>query len=295
MTDMERVLEQQTLEGEIGLVIDYSPGRTLAVDVLQAAMGMIEALDSLDAALLSSVDTTLEPVSVLNDVQHSSLKMLLQRALRKIPDEHLNSLDWKKWVGALLVKGKHKLLSKLDADGPEIATVIRELESDYKAAPGGLIGYNPPRISDVREAMDNVIKARASLPGQKVTIQTEFGDVVIPDNTSDELTQEQAAGPQQHIVNRGLEFFRVKAPDMIGESQWVVLRNNRSVRVDMLHRSWLDAYHARKFSILPGDSLKCQFEETITYDAMGTELARSLAIIEVVEVISPPSQQSLLA
>lgn len=81
LIDMERILESQMLEGEIGLVIDYEPGKALAVDVLQAAMGMIEALDKLDAALLSSVNTSLQPVSVLNDVQHSSLKMLLARAL----------------------------------------------------------------------------------------------------------------------------------------------------------------------------------------------------------------------
>ena len=89
---MERLLEEQIVEGEIGLVIDYTPGKTLAVQVLQAAMGMIQALDRLDAALLSSVDTSLEPVSVLNDIQHSSLKMLLRRALRNTRDELLGNL-----------------------------------------------------------------------------------------------------------------------------------------------------------------------------------------------------------
>ena len=64
------------------------------MQVLQAAMGMIQALDCLDAALLSSVDTSLEPVSVLNDIQHSSLKML-RRALRNTPDGVSGNLDWK--------------------------------------------------------------------------------------------------------------------------------------------------------------------------------------------------------
>jgi len=56
----------------------------------------------------------------------------------------------------------------------------------------------------------------------------------------------------------------------------------------MLHQGWLDSYHARSISILPGDSIKCRFEESVTYDACGNELARTLAVVEVLEVISPP-------
>ena len=290
---MERILESQTVEGEIGLVIDYVPGKVLAVDVLQAAMGMINALDKLDSALLSSVDSSLEPVSVLNDVQHSSLKMLLSRALRNTPDELIGNLDWKKWVGALLVKGKYKLLQKLDADAPEIQKTLLELESDYKAAPANLIGYRSPIISDIQDALDGISKARSALPGQKVTIQTELGDVLLPDSIAPVIVLE-APEVADTIVNRGVEFFKVKSPDMLGSAQWVVLRNNRSTRVDMLHRGWIDAYHRREHTLLPGDSMKCRFEEHVSYDSAGTELDRRLIIVEVLDVISPPTQQPLI-
>lgn len=293
MTEMERILESQTVEGEIGLVIDYVPGRSVAIDVLQAAMGMITALDKLDSILLSSVDTSLEPVSVLNDVQHSSLKMLLARALKNAPDELIKNLDWKKWVGGLLLKGKYQLLQKLDADAPAISRVLDQLETDYKAAPGGLLGYSPPTVSDVQEALDGVSKARAALPGQKVQIQTELGDILIPEVVYQQDTP-VLLGPQQTLTNKGIEFFKVKAPDMLGAAQWQVLRNGRNVRVDMLHQQWVEAYHARKFSILPGDSLKCHYEESVTYDASGNELERTLAVVEVLEVISPPVQHTLL-
>jgi hypothetical protein len=292
MTDVERKLEAQTVEGEIGLVIDYEPGKVLAIDVLQSAMGMIQALDKLDAALLSSINTSLEPVSVLNDVQHSSLKMLLARALRNTPDDLIQNLDWKKWAGGLLVKGKYKLLQNLDADAPRIREILIDLEVDYHAAPVGLLGYTPPNVAEVREAMDGVMDARAALPGQRVTVQTELGDVLIPEEDAT-LVPTQEAGPQHSVSNSGIEFFKIKAPDMLGTAQWQVLRNGRSTRVDMLHQTWLDDYHARKHTILPGDSLKCRFEETVTYDAAGNELERQLAVIEVLEVISPPSQHNL--
>lgn len=293
MTDMERILESQVVEGEIGLVIDYEPGKTLALNVLQAAMGMIDALDRLDAVLLSSVSTSLEPVSVLNDIQHSSLKMLLTRALRNAPDELIQNLDWKKWVGGLLVKGKYRLLQNLEADAPEIRTILLDLEGDYREAPGGLLGYTPPNVANVREALDVVIKARAALPGQRMEVQTDLGDILIPD-VSKTLEAAPSAGPQHSVTNTGVEYFKIKSPDMLGSSQWQVLRNGRSTRVDMLHQSWLNSYHARAFSILPGDSLKCAYEETITYDDQGNELDRKLAIVEVQAVISPPVQQLLI-
>lgn len=289
MTDMERLLEAQTVEGEIGLVIDYKPGKALAVNVLQAAMGMISALDKLDATLLSSVDTSLEPVSVLNDVQHSSLKMLLARALRNTPDELIQNLDWRKWAGGILLKGKYKLLQNLDADAPQVSRILQELEVDYRSAPnGGMIGFSLPKVSDVQDAMEGVAKARAALPGQRVQIQTEYGDITIPE-TYAIASEVVALAPQQTITNSGIEFFKVKAPDMLGSAQWQVMRNGRSVRAEMLHQSWVNDYHARKFSILPGDSLKCNFEESVSYDEAGTELSRSLAIVEVLDVVSPPA------
>lgn len=290
---MDRHLETQSIEGEIALVIAYQPGKSEALAVLAGAMRLIESLDALDHCLLSSIDSSLEPVSILNDVQHSSLKVLLARALRKVPDEHIASLDWKKWLGGLLVKGKHKLLQTVDADAPEVRRVLAELEVDYKAAPGGLIGYTPPTVADVREALDGVAKARATLPGQRVTIQTELGDIDLLEAAAPE-TVPALQGPQQTITNSGIEFFKVKAPDMLGTAQWTVLRNSRATRVDMLHQRWLDAYHARQHNILPGDSLKCRFEETVVYDAAGNELDRKLAIIEVIDVITPPVQQPLI-
>ena len=286
------MIESHTVEGEIGLVIDYEPGRSHAVDVLQGAMDMIHALDRLDAALLSSVDTSLEPVSVLNDIQHSSLKMLLARALRHMPDELAGNLDWKKWVGGLLVRGKYKLLAKIEADAPEIKSTLAELDAEYDAAPARLLGYKPPQVSDVIDALDSVAKARAQLPGQTVTVQTELGDIAIPETAPASAPEIPPA--TQTITNGGTEFFKVKFPDLLGSAQWTVLRNNRNVKIDMLHQAWLDAYHRREHALLPGDSIKCHFEEKVAYDAAGNEIERRLAIIEVLEIISPPVQNPLL-
>ena len=288
----ERVLETEKVEGEISLVIDYVAGKSVAVDVLRGAMELVESLDRLDGILLSSVDTSLEPVSILNDVQHSSLKLMLARALRKVPDNHLGSLEWKKWVGELLVKGKYLLLQQIDGDAPAIQQVMMQLEPDYKRAPVGLIGYSPPSVVDVQDALESVAAARSNFPGQGVTIQTELGDVQLPDRVQN-VAAALIGESESSVTNGGVEFFKIKAPDYLGNAQWMVVRNGRQMKVDMLHQAWLNAYQDRKIPLLPGDSLECRYEETVRYDSAHNEVDRRLSIIEVGKVISPQVQRPL--
>lgn len=288
---MDRELDQESVEGEIGLIIDYTPGQSRALDVLSGAMALISSLDALDSALLSSISTELEPVSILNDVQHSSMKLLLARVLKKVPDEHLASLEWKKWLGGLLVMGKHTLLKNLDADAPLIEAKLKVLEPFYKAAPG-LIGYDPPKVKDVQNALRGVVRARATLDGHTVVVQTELGDVVLGEMQSD--VEPQSNGEVVTVLrNRGREFLKVRYPDMLGHAQWTVMRNGRTARVEVLHRAWLEAFHPREFTILPGDSLDCSFEESVGYDNGRNEVERKLSIIEVHGVIAPPTQRVL--
>lgn len=287
---MDRTLDQAAVEGEISLVIDYVPGQSKALDVLGGAMALISSLDALDAALLSSINTELEPVSILNDVQHSSLKILLARVLKSVPNEALASLDWKQWIGALLVKGKHALLQKLDADAPVIEAELRKLEPDYRAAPG-LVGYDVPKVKNVQVALRSISRAHASL-GTQVVVQSELGDIILGGDPGAE-TDLASGEAVSFITNRGREFLKVRYPDMLGQAQWTVMRNGRTTRVELLHKGWLDLYHARAFTILPGDSLDCSFEETVGYDAHQNEVERRLTIIEVHSVVSPPTQPRL--
>lgn len=196
---MDRTLPVESVEGEIALVIDYRPGQSEAIAVLAGAMRFIESLDKLDHCLLSSIDTALEPVSILNDVQHSSLKILLARALRKVPDDALGNLEWKKWVGGILVKGKYLLLNKLDADETGVRQALIALEDSYKDAPGEIIGYTPPSIADAREALRNVAKARSAMPDGNVVVQTEMGDVQIP-----RIAVNESPEPAEESLSRNL-------------------------------------------------------------------------------------------
>jgi len=287
----DRPLPLETIEGEIALEIHYAPGRTQALALLRGAMEMVASLDKLDRVLLSSVNSSLEPVSIINDVRHASLKLLLARALRHVPDEYVENLDYKKIIGHLLVLGKHKLLSACSkgADAPEVQKCLVELEPEYKKVPD-LVGYAPPQVADVMEALDEIENARALMPDDKILIQTEYGDIDFPARNTPAPQEAQAA---RTITNDGNELFKIRSLDLLGDTQWTIIRNNRLVRATILHKNWLADYHARKFSILPGDALMCAFQEAVTYDKEGNEIKRALAIIEVKEIIRPPEQLKL--
>ena len=284
---MNRNLKPEVVEGEIGLVINYVPGVAYASDVLEGALELIRSLDGLDRALLSSIDTHLEPVSILNDVQHSSLKLLLARALKSIPDDELGNLNWKKWVGGLLVKGKYELLKRIDQPST-ISDTLREL--DYSSAPAELVGYEPPSAKTIENALIKVSKARAIFSGHDVTIQTEYGDISLP-NIADKDPDEMST-TENVIEKSGTGFFVVKSPDLIGNAQWTLIFSGKTIRARIYHLDWVDSYHRREFAILPGDSLKCKYKEIIRTNEAGAELERTIEILDVLDVISPPETQN---
>ncbi len=176
----KRELPIEEVEGEIAIIIDYKVGESEAISVLNGAMSIIEALDEIDKSLLSSVNTSLNPVSILNDIQHSSLKILLKRALKNIPDEEIENLEYRKWIGRLLVRGKHKLLQIIEYEDDEIENALKSLAPEYDRQPNQTTGYDLPDSKVVKRSLNKMRKACASLNDCEVTIQSEDGDIKIP-------------------------------------------------------------------------------------------------------------------
>lgn len=287
---MEKLLID-SIEGEVGLIIDYEPGKSEALTVLQSAMRLIEGLDALDHVLLSSINTSLEPVSILNDVQHSSLKMLLKRVLKAIPDDALGSLEWRTWVGGILVKGKHNLLAKLDAPNEEVQNTLNELKQDYLNAPNSTAGYEPPQLEKILSALNQIKSARAIMPHSKVTFQTELGDIDLP-YIDVEFTVESII-TDTNYKSTGRALFKVKSPDMLGSSQWKVKHNGKAIDVKITHEAWLNEYHARRINIAPHDSLDADYIQEVIYDDNQVEISNTVTLNFIHRVVLPPENQKL--
>ena len=76
---------------------------------------MVDLLGSLarfDRDMIRSVDVTIEPVLLLEDVEAGSIKVWVATILKSTDDSAIRSGDWKKVLGEYLVKGKYFLLEK---------------------------------------------------------------------------------------------------------------------------------------------------------------------------------------
>src|SRR5690625_7912424 len=108
-----------------------------------------------------------------------------------------------------------------------------------------LVDCSSTSVSDVIDALYAVFKARKSISGHAVIVETAMGDVSLPDLSALDIVPDEK-GETHEVKNSGIEYFKIKSPDMLGSSQWTVHRNKRAVKVEMLHKGWLDAYHNRE-------------------------------------------------
>ena len=94
--------------------LDFPKGTRNPQRLLKGAAAYIDALNSLDSLLVSSVDTQIKPVFVLEEIEVGSIKLWLKQILEAINDNALETLDWKPAVGKYLVKAKYLLLKHLE-------------------------------------------------------------------------------------------------------------------------------------------------------------------------------------
>lgn len=93
-------------EADFALFIDFKRGEGSPQRVFQAADAMIRALQRVDRTLCASIDTNIEPVMVLEEIESGSIKIWLRNVLESTDDQALKDLDWKPAVGKYLVRAK---------------------------------------------------------------------------------------------------------------------------------------------------------------------------------------------
>lgn len=95
--------------------IDFSRGTPDPARVFDATASYIRAFQGMDTSLLYPFDVPgVRSIVLLEDIQAGSLLTILKTILEGVDDEALKDLDWKKAVGAYLVRAKHRLIAYID-------------------------------------------------------------------------------------------------------------------------------------------------------------------------------------
>lgn len=281
-------------KGDIEFKIDYREGDSSPARVFDIASNLIRAFEDLDRVLVSSVDSKISTRLVLEDVDKSSLKVILRNVLRATDDDALKGLDWKQQVGAYLVRAKYVALEWLDQKiseehPPQLEDLTDRLrllaiETDARHLPD----YPPVNPARLAQPLDHIQRTKAQFrDGEKLTITLDEAEYIVDLDRrwlpSDHLP---ADIPSQQLSNEMDMVLIIRKPDFLAKSQWQFRHGRVSVSAVMDVPEWIREFHQGLHVIKPGDALRVRVRFDATYDANGDLADQSTTVIKVYGVIS---------
>jgi len=260
--------------------------------IFKAMSDLINAFQEVDNDLIKGIDSQLEPIILLEDVETGSLRTWLLSKIKGIPDDIIKDGDWKKVLGHFLVKAKHILINKLEGY-TEIsdAQIIRDIQKEIEQAAAEtnlkrFPHYAPLSIPTLIRNIDNINRSLISLNyGDTALMHSEIGETnfnlkltFTPLDIEDLLTKETIENTTQLIL-------KVKKPDYLGLSMWDFKYDGRQISAKILDIEWLTNFHKRMIDIRPGDSIKADLKTKIKYGYDNEIVGQSYEIIKVFDIL----------
>lgn len=286
--------EDQMADDDFDLYIDFVEGRGSPSRVFHSMGELIDAFAQLDQVLAGIVAEGSRAQIVLDEVTGGSIRSRLRSIIADIPDDALKDGDWKKVLGHFLVRGKHVLLEWLK-ENPEVTRLeqVRDLQDQLavEAERTGALLLPMYRPVDLRTLLSVIAEIDRSVllldPRDTVRYESPYGQVTIShiQHVHEELirkllTREVISAEDERIV-------KVKKPDFLGRSQWVLKYAGHSVNANLDDIPWLTAYQAGDVDVKPGDSLRVVMHEEVYYGYNMEVIHVTYSVVEVLEVIRP--------
>jgi hypothetical protein len=282
------------------LVINFEKGTPNPQRVFQAADAMIRALQGLDKTLCAAVDSQIDPVMVLEDIEAGSIKAWLGNQLSRVEDEGLKTLDWKPVVGKYLVRAKYAVIRWSNKEGTDgnILGLAKELrtiatETDIRHVPD----YAPPSVQELAEGVRRIDVAKDFLlPSDSMALisdsegSVDFNLAVKwDDQTLTDLSVKETTKFEKMPVT-----LIVKKPDYLGKSKWDFRFGKKAISAKIEDEPWLLRFQTRAVDVRPGDALKCLATIEHRYGFDNELIAEEYTITTVEGVLANQLQQGSL-
>jgi len=285
------------MESEFCVKIDFQKGTENPERIFQAMSDLIQSFKQIDQDLSSSIALKLESKLILQDIEVGSLQTRLRSLLESIDDNGLKELDWKKLVGAYLVKGKYQIIKFLEEkqqvnDRSQIEELRQSLiqlaqETNIKQLPFYRPVSEARLLKDLQELGNSMLPLRkediVNFSGGGMTIKINKDFSVTHETIEDILTERVLTGKYEIIL-------KVKKPDYLGQSMWEFKHEGKLVQAKILHGEWLDKFHNKQIFLGPGDSIRALVEVRVNYDKYGDVVSSHYTVFEVKEIISLPKE-----
>ncbi|MEE9427955.1 MAG: hypothetical protein V3V25_07385 [Paracoccaceae bacterium] len=286
-------------KADFALVIDFKKGEDSPSRVFSAATDFIHAFEALDRTLVKSIDSSIEPVMMLEDVEVGSLKVWLTNALRSTDDQALKDIDWRPAVGKYLVRAKYMVLRWIDEDQaprslPDLRQNLGQLakETEVRRLPD----YSPPdpaALIDVARQIqggkDRLGKEdRVFLEDGENRFEIDLTTRVDPEELAALATKETIKMPPAEMI------LAVKKPDYLGHSKWDLRHGRRAISASIADEAFLSKFQGRKMDVRPGDALRCMVSVEMRYGFDNELISEVYFVTEVKEILEDRNDQGEL-
>ena len=285
---------------DFAFYIDFRKGKGPAARVFAATHAFIQACEQIDRELVSSIDTTIETVLVIEDIEAGSLKTWLRYAINSIDDQALKDINWKPLIGQFLVKAKYMVLKWIDnndahRDLPKLGRELQKLAAETDVRHLG--DYPPVNPQALVSAIRNFEGIKDHLlEGDKASVITPGNDDIDFDLTFRfdlEMLEELAIKEiRKHTVPRMV--FIVRKPDYLGTSMWELRHGKTPISAKIEDERWLATFQDRGVDVRPGDALQCRARIEMTYGFDNELISEKFYLEEVQEVLENQYTQNLL-
>lgn len=239
--------------------IDFKRGEGSASRVFLAINDFIRGCEQIDAELAHGIDTSIETVLVLEDIEAGSIKVWLRNILRAVEDGALKTLDWKRAVGTYLVRAKYVIIRWLDDESspkslPKLSREIAEIaaETDVRHLPD----YQAPSPKALLDAAHDFAAAKNQLvPGDKAAyIPRDSEPLEINLSVRWNIEDIEAMAVRETVkFPIATMILAVNKPDYLGDSNWGLRRGKREISAKIEDVEWLKRFQMRQVDVRPGD------------------------------------------
>ncbi len=276
---------------DFAIYIEFEPGTKNPERVFQAAAQTIQSLQALDCILCKAVDSNIEPIMLLEEIETGSIKIWIRNQLERIDDNDLRKLDWKPIVGEYLVNAKYAVIDWTNKD-PDDLSKVNKLQNTIKklAEKTGIKTlpiYGDIDAKDITNIAKNINKAKKMLSEsdkmkyitKDKEVDFDLGFQVDTENIEQLMTKETLSGNNEMILV-------VKKPDYLGMSKWDFKHASKTISASIEDSTWLNDFQNRNVDIRPGDALRCNVRIEIKYGYDNEVVTENYFVVEVSEILN---------
>lgn len=282
--------EPKAPRADFGFEIDFQRGVGPASRVFTATRDFIKVCEALDDELVRSIDSSIETVLVLEDIEAGSIKTWLRNVLAATEDDALKTMDWKPLVGKYLVRAKYAVIRWIDNDDvprslPELRRELQQIASDTDVR--HLPDYTPPSPGALVTAIKGFQSVKDQLlPGDRAMLLSSEGDMPFDLTVTLNIDDIEALAVARAITVPPAEMILpVKKPDYLGASQWELRHGRRNISAKIEDEDWLRRFQKRQEDVRPGDALRCLVEIEYLYGFDNELLTERYTVSQVLEVL----------